>query len=197
MLFVLIQNLIEWDQSLFQFLNGRWTNNFFDYLLPVYRNKYFWIPIYTFIISFMVMNFRRKSYMFILCLIACVGTTDYVSSQLIKKTVKRVRPCNDAQVVQVRSLVRCGSGYSFTSNHAANHFALSFFMIFTIGRFLKKARWPLFLWAISVAYAQVYVGVHYPIDVFSGALLGIVIASLFRWLYAMTGKAISRADLAT
>jgi membrane-associated phospholipid phosphatase len=34
----------------------------------------------------------------------------------------------------------------------------------------------LFLWAAAICYAQVYVGVHYPIDVIGGCLLGITIA---------------------
>jgi undecaprenyl-diphosphatase len=41
-------------------------------------------------------------------------------------------------------------------------------------------KWPsvFFLWAFSIAFAQVYVGVHYPLDVISGGLIGILIGYL-------------------
>ncbi|HTS44574.1 MAG TPA: phosphatase PAP2 family protein, partial [Puia sp.] len=32
--------------------------------------------------------------------------------------------------------------------------------------------WLVFLWAFFISYAQVYVGVHYPLDVTCGAILG-------------------------
>jgi len=46
-------------------------------------------------------------------------------------------------------------------------------------------------WAILIAYAQIYVGVHYPIDVFSGAILGILIAKVFLWIYKASGKSVA------
>ena len=38
---------------------------------------------------------------------------------------------------------------------------------------LKNWAWIGLFWAAAIAYAQVYVGVHYPLDVFCGALLGL------------------------
>lgn len=188
-LFALL-SLIEIDQSLFHLLNSEWTNSFFDWLLPVWRNKYFWIPVYLFIILFAVLNYSKKSYWFILFLVAAVGSSDLISSHVVKKSIKRVRPCNDIGLDQVRTLVRCGSGYSFTSSHAANHFAISYFLFATLGLRFRKIRGWLFAWAGSVAYAQVYVGVHYPVDVFSGMILGIIVAKIFVWLYQKSGKGI-------
>lgn len=183
-------SIVELDQHIFHLLNGEWTNSVFDTILPIYRDKYFWLPVYIFIISFAVFNQGKKAYWFLIFLVATVGAADLVSSEGIKKNVKRIRPCNDIELTEVRSLVRCGSGYSFTSNHATNHFALSFFLLGTIGLKRRKLRWALVGWAVSIAYAQVYVGVHYPIDVLSGAILGILIAKLFLWLYKASGKSL-------
>ena len=186
-----ILSLIELDQSLFYQLNSEWTNAFFDWLLPVWRNKYFWLPVYLFIILFSIFNYGKKSYWFVLFLVASVGTADFVSSQIVKKTIKRVRPCNDTSLDQVRSLVSCGSGYSFTSSHAANHFAVSYFLFATLGFRFRKIRGWLIAWAASVSYAQVYVGVHFPIDIISGMILGVLISKIFVWFYRKSGKAIS------
>ncbi|RZL15228.1 MAG: phosphatase PAP2 family protein, partial [Pedobacter sp.] len=68
--------------------------------------------------------------------------------------------------------VPCGSGYSFPSAHATNHFGIAVFLILV---FYKKWKpiLPLgLLWAFSIAFAQVYVGVHYPVDIICGSLLG-------------------------
>ena len=101
------------------------------------------------------------------------GCTDFISSSLIKPTVQRLRPCNDPEIKSdVKNLVDCGSGYSFPSSHASNHFGLAVFLIV-----LFFSKWKLILpigllWAASISFAQVYVGVHYPIDILAGAMLG-------------------------
>jgi membrane-associated phospholipid phosphatase len=53
--------------------------------------------------------------------------------------------------------------------------------MFLVGTFYARWKWiaPLaFLWAFSVAFAQVYVGVHFPVDVTFGAFLGCIIGYL-------------------
>ena len=126
--------------------------------------------------SFLVINFPKKGFVVILFLLATAGLGDLVSSHGIKKTVKRERPCNDIRLKgQVRTLNKCGGGYSFTSSHATNHTAIAAFLIFTIGILFKWIKAPLLLWAISVGYGQIYIGVHYPLDVLCGTLVGFLI----------------------
>jgi len=73
-------------------------------------------------------------------------------------------------------LAGCGGGYSFPSSHASNHFALASLLAPSWARGASSRwRWALFLWAASIAYGQVYVGMHYPVDVLFGALLGTAI----------------------
>jgi undecaprenyl-diphosphatase len=81
-----------------------------------------------------------------------------------------------AEHIQVR--VACGGGYSFTSSHAANHFGVAIFLIGAFGLLGAWQQKALLGWAGLIAFSQVYVGVHYPLDVFGGALLG----SLLGWL---------------
>jgi undecaprenyl-diphosphatase len=38
--------------------------------------------------------------------------------------------------------------------------------------------------AILVAYSRIYVGVHYPLDVLAGCVLGIVVARTLSWVVA-------------
>jgi len=180
-------SLLDLDQMVFYLINRDGANVVFDWILPIWRDKLFWLPIYVFIMSFMIYNFRIKGYWFVIFMMITVGAADFVSHSIVKKTIERLRPCQDPNMDEERLLVRCGSGYSFTSNHAANHFAVSMFLIFTLGRRFRKLIIPLFLWAATIAYAQVYVGVHYPLDVVCGAILGTLMAYLGTYVYSLSG----------
>jgi undecaprenyl-diphosphatase len=108
-----------------------------------------------------------------------VGVSDIVSSRIVKKNIQRIRPCNDSEISgKVKLLVRCGSGYSFTSSHASNHFAAAIFLFFTYFYKDNKIKWALIAWAASIGFGQIYVGVHYPFDVLCGAILGSAIGYL-------------------
>jgi len=182
-------DLLQYDQFLFQLINSEWTNNWLNVLMPLLRNKYFWLPLYFFLVSFSLVNYGKKGLYFLFFAILTIIISDTMSSKVIKNTIKRVRPCNDILIKDTVELrVHCGGGYSFTSSHATNHFALAFFLIFTIGNLKKWFKWVFILWASSIAYAQVYVGVHYPLDVIVGSLLGIFIGTFVATFYSSFTK---------
>jgi undecaprenyl-diphosphatase len=184
-----MESLITWDQHLFEFINNVWTNPLLDTVFPDWRDKKTWYPLYLFIIIFSIYKFKLKGLFFVLAVILSIGLADLCSSQLLKKNVKRLRPCNDIEMKDdVRLLVHCGKAYSFTSSHAANHFAIATFISLTLGLIYRKIRWPLYLWAASIAYGQVYVGVHYPLDVLVGSLIGIAVGYLVAKLYLSADK---------
>ena len=172
------------DQEIFFFINHTLHFSLLDKVMPYWRSMYFWLPLYAFFISYLYYNYGKTISYYLLVLALTVGVADFTSSQIIKKNIKRERPCNDAQISkQVKLLVPCGSGYSFPSSHATNHFAAAVFIIFT---FVEKRRWllwSLLFWASSIAFGQVYVGVHYPSDVLFGAILGSFIGWLGAFLY--------------
>ncbi len=68
--------------------------------------------------------------------------------------------------------VACGPAYSFPSSHATNHMALAVLLVLALRNQLRRARWWLIPWAVSIGYAQVYVGVHFPLDILGGFVLG-------------------------
>jgi membrane-associated phospholipid phosphatase len=181
--------LLQLDQTVFFLINGEWHNSFLDAIMPFWRNKLFWSPLYIFLLFYILLNFKLKGFYFILMVAAVIAIADTTSSKVIKKSVQRVRPCNDESIKKnVHLLVRCGSGYSFTSSHATNHFAVAFFLIFTLCRRYRWAKYALIFWAASVAYGQVYVGVHYPLDVLAGAFLGAIIGVLMALIYSRFGR---------
>jgi membrane-associated phospholipid phosphatase len=168
--------VIEKDQQLFLLINQKLNNSFFDSLLPFCRDAKNWIPLYVFVIYLAIKEYKRKAWIWILFAVLTVCLTDQISASIIKPLVHRPRPYLDEHFYsQVRLLLsNINRGFSFVSSHATNHFGIAIFFVQTIN-ILKKYRWLLYTWAAVICYAQIYVGVHYPIDVFCGALLGILI----------------------
>lgn len=171
--------LLNWDQTLFHLINIEWQNGFCDWLMPLLRNKFTWMPMYIFLVSFLVLNYKRKGLLLVILLCLSVGISDLLSSQLIKKTVQRERPCHVFEAPSdIQLLVNCGSGYSFPSSHAANHFTIAVLLSLILGPLYRWIKIPLLLWAASISFAQVYVGVHFPLDILAGAIIGSLIGFL-------------------
>ncbi|MBC7949755.1 MAG: phosphatase PAP2 family protein [Chitinophagaceae bacterium] len=176
----ILKTLEEFDQWLFMKLNSGMTNPVFDVLMPFLRHGTHWAPLYLFLGVFVGINFGKKGLWWILFFVVTVAFTDMIGTYVFKHNVLRLRPCNDPDFFyNVRLLVqRCSGGSSFTSNHAANHFGMATFFLISFYPILKKWAWIGMVWAVLIAYAQVYVGVHYPFDVLAGALLGILVGLL-------------------
>lgn len=166
--------LIDLDQELFHLVNTTWSNSFSDYIFPLMRNRLIWVPLYIFILTYLILFYKRKAWIVIGGLIMTIFISDTISSKVIKPFVKRPRPCQLVQRMEVQTRVGCGSGYSFPSSHATNHFALAMFMSGLMG--LKRKTTVIWVtWAAVIGFAQVYVGVHYPVDVMMGSFLGLFI----------------------
>ena len=180
-----MEAIIHIDHQILYFINDTLANPFFDWLLPIWRNKFTWIPLYIALLIWFIASFRKKSWLPIVFTLLTVGICDFTSSSIIKPNVGRLRPCNNPEVVtHIHVRVDCGPGKSFPSSHACNHFGIA---VFIIALFWEKHRkWLLpvgVFWAGLVSYAQVYVGVHFPIDVTVGAMLGTSIALGMSFIY--------------
>ena len=69
------------------------------------------------------------------------------------------------------SSIKIGGRYGFVSSHAANSFAVALFTSLLFRRRLYT--WTIFLWATANVYTRIYLGVHYPLDILGGAIVGL------------------------
>jgi|SRR5450432_245522 len=168
-----LKSLLRFDFWMFHKINQVWVNPFFDLILPFVRQQELWYPLYLFFLVLALYNYGRKGIWWAITLIMTIVISDLVSSSLIKKTIFRFRPCGNPDIAeQVRVLVNyCPQNSSFTSSHACNHFAIAWFIFITLNH-TGSWRWLLFGWAFIICYAQVYVGVHFPLDIIGGAIIG-------------------------
>jgi len=177
-----METLLNLDKQLFIFINQTLSNDFLDMIMPFITDKKNWIFIYIFGFIYLLIKHKWKGLVIITTLLIGVLIADQVSANLIKDWVGRLRPCHDLDNVNL--LVNCGSGKSFPSAHATNNF----FAAFTLSHFFNKHRHKFYIIAFLVAISRVFVGVHYPLDITAGALLGILIGFILTKLLRLFYK---------
>ena len=188
-----MHELLKLDRQAFTFINQQTQNQLFDTMMPLIRNAYFWAPLYAFLVIFVVINIKKNVLLWVAFTIILVTLTNYISSDFIKHFIFRLRPCNDESLVPPARLLLSykPQSSSFTSSHATNHFAMAVFFFVTMRK--QTGNWGLlfFIWAVLIAYAQVYVGVHFPIDVISGAFVGSAFGYLFAFIFKRLGLSLN------
>lgn len=184
MLLTVQEGFLWFDYNLWYLLNSVWRNEVLDTVMPFFRNQWTWAPLYLFLLIYMLRNFKYNGIIWCLFFIGTFAISDQISAHFLKEIFQRTRPCNNPNLKDiVHNIVQCGSGYSFPSSHAANHFALGVFSAVTMRRHIKGIWTIAMVWAGLVSYAQVYVGVHFPLDVICGGLLGAVLGRLTAAMY--------------
>ena len=180
-----LTQLLTKDQALFSLINGKWTNIVFDKLMPWLRTSNNWVPFYAALLVYLFVKWGAKAWKWIIIVALNVTLTDQISSSFFKPFFHRLRPCADPAIMHKSRLLvdHCSGGFSFTSSHAANHFGLAMLVFMTLQPLFKKYTFLFFIWAAFIGYAQIYVGVHYPLDVLVGSCIGLLVGYGMSKLY--------------
>lgn len=112
---------------------------------------------------------QRKQRAFLICLAISMGLA-LVLSYIIGHYFAVARPFVDGYTT---AYVHHSADAAFPSDHAILTASIAFTFIlaryFTVG-------WLLLLTALIIGWARIYVGIHYPLDVFGGWVLGFIVA---------------------
>jgi len=185
----MLQLIEKIDHKFFLFVNGNHSEGLDTFFYWI-TNKYFWIPFYMLLLFFVQKHFAKKRWLVLLSVALMIVASDQ-GSGLIKNTAERYRPCHNLELQsQVHLIAGCGGQYGFVSSHAANTFALASFFILLFRSRMKWLLFVLFFWASLVSYSRIYAGVHYPLDIFFGAVLGGFLGIIFYTLYFHFSKKI-------
>lgn len=176
----MLQELLQLDKEFFLYLNGLGSPQW-DNLFQFISHKFSAIPLYVFLLVVTYKKLGLKRTLLLLVTVTLLITVTDQLSNFFKYGVARLRPCHDPEIASVMRLVKssCGGQYGYFSAHAANAFAIAVFFGSILKSSLKWIGFLLVVWAVFVAYSRVYLGVHFPLDIITGAAIG----SFFGWLY--------------
>jgi undecaprenyl-diphosphatase len=159
--------LVDIDTALLRLLNLQWTSPFLDRVIPVFSHFDAWkIPLIV-LLLIIVIRERLKGLLIAVGLGLTILLSETMCTMLVKELIDRIRPCH------IHEWIRLIEGYcpkspAFPSSHATNITAGITYLSFFFPRWLFVMV-PL---AILVGYSRLYLGVHYPLDVVGGAILG-------------------------
>jgi len=144
------------------------SNSFFDYLMPLITSLGD-TKILILLVLILLLVRRKGAKKCALLLLAAI-TLSHTMIGLIKNTALRIRPCG---AYPDANFLIASHGYSFPSGHTTVAFMAAFILSHSSGKsFLFYGL------ALLVGFSRIYNGVHYPLDVAAGALLGISIGYL-------------------
>lgn len=184
----MLDTLIQYDKEFFFFLNSLGSETW-DGLWLFITNKYAFIPLYALLLYLIYRKTGWKSTLLTMIIVAAMITTTDQLSNLFKSTFARPRPCQpDIFEEAIRFVVsRCGR-YGYFSAHAASSMALAVFVGMLLKNHYKNLVFILLFWSALVSYSRIYVGVHYPLDIISGMIIGGIAGFLYYKLQQVLQK---------
>lgn len=173
--------LIQEDKELLIYLNNL-GNKTFDPIWMLISEVWIWIPFYFILAYLLFRNFKFNSLIFIFIFIALGVTVSDQLASIFKHGIMRFRPCNDPTIDGLVREVKCGGRFGFYSAHASNTFFLATYISILLKNKIKALPYILFVWAAVVSYSRIYLGVHFPMDIFFGAVMGFLLGGFFATL---------------
>lgn len=165
----LLQTLLSLDEQLFLFFNLNFTSDLMDHVMMWITTKKNWYIPGGIVAAYLVIKGGRKGRILVGMVVLGIILADQISSSILKPGVGRHRPCKVME--GFRLLAHCGSMNGFPSSHASNIAAIGSLFI----GFYRN--WTIF-WVVLIfliGFSRIYVGVHFPLDVVCGWLLGVLI----------------------
>ncbi len=165
-------SILQWDTSIFYFINHTLQNPFFDLIMPIITEIKIWLIPLICIGIVLILRGGTKGRIVAILAIIILFLTDQSTAHILKPLFARPRPGNT--LLNIHLIGPVLSSFSFPSCHAANVSGIA--ILFSA--FYKRWR-PLFLViTLLVSFSRIYIGVHYPSDIIGGWICGIFWATL-------------------
>ena len=174
----MIDTWLTYDQMLFVWINSAGTP-FWDPFWLIVTNKWSSIPLYLLLLWLLRQYYSWRQVLQTLFVVGLmILVTDQLANLFKYVLVQRPRPCREEALQDELRMVAAYCGrYGYFSAHAASAAALASFFI----RWMRQQGIrPILgiillpLWAFALGYSRIYLGVHYPLDVLTGWIMGAV-----------------------
>jgi undecaprenyl-diphosphatase len=177
----MLEKILALDTQLFIYLNSLGSETY-DGLWLIITKQFNWIPLFLLLFYLIYKKLGVKQTLFLLLFVAFLVTTTDQITNLFKYTFQRLRPCNNPEINTFIRVVQVRTSFSFFSGHAANTMAVATFLYLIFKKQFKYFG-LLFLWPLIFAYSRIYLGLHYPLDILSGYLCGLITGFLMYKVY--------------
>jgi len=175
----MIEEILKLDSQLFLFLNNLGSpafDNFWIYLSYKESNIIFYLALLVFYFYSKSKKIKLSEVFYSLLFIAIMIAIADQTANLFKDSFQRLRPCYNESLISFVRLVKesCGGKYGFFSAHASNSFSLAVFFGLL---FKNKFRFIIYMtlfYASLISFSRIYLGVHFPLDIFFGGVYGII-----------------------
>lgn len=177
----MLEKLLKWDRDTFVYLNGLGIEQY-DAFWSTVTHITTWIPLFLLFLWLLFSKFPKKEALYKFFTILGLVVFITIITHWTKVSVARLRPNNTEEINTLIRILKSPTDYSFFSGHASSSFSITMLVYL----FLRsRVKWALlfFIWPLLFAMSRIYVGVHFPIDIIVGALVGILSGILFYWLY--------------
>ncbi|MFD0799360.1 phosphatase PAP2 family protein [Maribacter chungangensis] len=177
----MLNELLDWDRETFIYLNGLGIEQY-DFFWSTITTITTWVPLFLLFAFLLLKAYPKKQGLYSILTVLVLFFFVLTLTDLTKEIVARLRPNNDVDINGVIRIIKNSKGYSFFSGHASSSFSITTIIVLFLR---KKYPWVFvfYLWAFLFTISRIYVGVHFPIDLMVGALVGTVSALFFYWLH--------------
>ncbi|NNK73259.1 MAG: phosphatase PAP2 family protein [Flavobacteriaceae bacterium] len=173
----MLEQLKVWDRELFIWLNGFGIESYDAFWIFITKIES-WIPLFVLFFVTIIYYYRWRRGLIVIGFVLLTFSLTFFLTEYTKDIVGRLRPNNTKQLAGLIRILQEPDGFSFFSGHASSSFAVTTYIFLSIRKFNK---WIIlaFLWPLLFILSRIYVGVHYPSDLVTGAIVGILMAVLF------------------
>ncbi|WP_299436377.1 phosphatase PAP2 family protein [uncultured Maribacter sp.] len=177
----MLEQLLQWDQELFVYLNslGSTPYDFFWITVTTIQN---WIPVFIIFFVIITLKYPKKEALFVVLTVVALAIFITQLTDVVKHAVERLRPNNTPEIKEYIRILKSPGSYSFFSGHSSSSSSIATLLYLFLRKRFKGAL-LFFIWPLLFAYSRIYVGVHYPLDIIIGAIVGVLSGFLFYALY--------------
>ncbi len=119
---------------------------------------------------FLFLREEGRDHRFFVPILVVISSCWLLVEGALKLLVARPRP----GVTDGALIIGSAGWFSFPSSHAATSWA----MAVVLARYEPRLRWIFYLLASLISFTRIYLGVHFPLDVIVGALIGVGIGKI-------------------